>query len=48
MNYIAFLYKDIDIGHDDKDDGYNVVIPDVEGAYTYHTLMTYHILHHKD
>lgn len=34
MKYIAFLYKDSDIGYDDKDHGYNVVIPDVEGANT--------------
>ncbi len=34
MNYIAFLYKDEDIGSKDKDDGFNVIIPDVEGTYT--------------
>lgn len=34
MRYIAFLYKDSDIGYKD-DMGYNVIIPDVEGCVTY-------------
>ncbi len=34
MRYIAFLYKDSDIGHEDNT-AYNAIIPDVDGAYTY-------------
>jgi predicted RNase H-like HicB family nuclease len=34
MEYISFLYKDSDMGHEDKDNGYNVIIPDIDGGYT--------------
>ena len=34
MEYISFLYKDSDIGYEGKDNGYNVIIPDVDGGYT--------------
>ncbi|MEA3331135.1 MAG: type II toxin-antitoxin system HicB family antitoxin, partial [Campylobacterota bacterium] len=34
MEYISFLYKDSDIGYEDKGNGYNIIIPDVDGAYS--------------
>ncbi len=34
MKYLAFLYKDSQIGYKDNDNGYNIIIPDVDGAYS--------------
>ena len=34
IKYIAFLFRDIEINDKYKDTGFNVIIPDVDGAYT--------------
>lgn len=35
MKYIAFLYKDSEIGYTDEDSGYNIIVPDVAGVHSY-------------
>ncbi len=34
MKYIAFLYKDSEMGYTDEDNGYNIIVPDVAGVHS--------------